>query len=308
MTITDNTLGVGRLASVAWTPLDGTGLSGSALARINQQIDASEHVSDALLQAVKAAVHQGWSSFGLEALVDLGLLSTLPTGENSAAEWASFIHQWLGTTLSTQDRLGLNEWKRIAERMQGEAALQASKRNPSGGAVDRGGVTHANGQWYANGQALSLLDLFTAVRVNRLANYDDAIDGYVQELKENQRRLTAAHEWASTLRARRPPNATDTSSIPASLREDFISQWGFDPVETLTPSLSGQFGKSLKSNSWDIWLTEWKAFIDTTDTNNQILQGQIDQKSNRRSEALEAMTAFASKASKTGSLMASNLD
>jgi hypothetical protein len=304
----NNTQGAGRVASVAWTPLDGTGLSAQERATVDDRVDASGEVVSALLAAAKQAVNRGWSSFRLDDLAALGQLKILATGDESAADWAAFIGKALGATLSAADAYSLNDWKRTADAMQGYAAMQASRRNPAGGADGDGGVTHANGQWYANGQALSLLDLFTAARVNLLANYDDTIDGYLQELQDNQRLLKAAREWGSILRNKKPtgggdpePKTTLTSADVAA----FKWQWSIDPIQTFTNN--AQVGVASKAEQWDIWLTQLTSYVDLKDTANQTLQGQIDQKANRRSEVIEAMTSFAKKESKTGSLMAAAL-
>lgn len=301
----NNTQGVGRLASVAWTPLDGTGLSDQEQAVVDVQVDAAAEVADALLAAAQQAVNRGWSSFRLDDLAALGQLKNLATGDDSAADWAAFIDQALGMTLSAADTYSLNDWKRTADAMQGYAALQASRRNPAGGADGGGGVTHANGQWYANGQALSLLDLFTAARVNRLANYDDSIDGYLQELQDNQRLLKAARDWGSLLRNKKPADSTSTATLTQAEVDAFVKQWNIQPIQTFTSK--AQVGSAQKATQWDIWLTQLKSYVDVKDTTNQTLQGQIDQKANRRSEVIEAMASLAKKESKTGSMMASAL-
>ena len=305
MTTTTNSLGPGQLASVAWTPMYGTGLSASEKAAVDVQVDSATEVADALLAAAKAAINLGWSSFRLDDLAQLGQLSTLATGDDTPAEWATFISRSLGTPISASASASLNDWRLVADEMQRYAALQASQRNPAGGADGAAGVTHANGQWFANGQALSLLDLFTAVRVNRLANYDDTIDGYMQELQANQRLLKAAREWGSILRAKKPADSTSGTTLTQADVDAFVSRWGIQPIQTFTDK--AQVGSAQKATQWDIWLTQLKSYIDLKDTDNQTLQGQIDQKSNRRSEVIEAMTSFAKKESKTGSLMATAL-
>lgn len=303
--ITNNPQGIGQLASVAWTPLDGTGLSAQERSVVDDQVSAATAVADALREASKAAINLGWSSFRLDDLATLGQLSTLATGEATPAQWASFIGQALRTTVSAASADSLNDWRRVADAMQGYAALQASRRDPSGGADGAAGVTHANGQWYANGQALSLLDLFTAARVNRLANYDDTIDGYLQELQNNQRLLKAAREWGSLLRNKKPADSAATATLTQAEVDAFAQKWGIQPIQTFTDK--ALVGVAKKATEWDIWLTQLKSYVDLRDTDNQTLQGQIDQKSNRRSEVIDAMTSFVKKESKTGSMMATAL-
>jgi hypothetical protein len=177
----------------------------------------------------------------------------------------------------------------------------------------RGGVSHANGQWYANGQALSLLDLFTALRVNQLVNYDDSIEGNVNLMTQNQTLLNAARAWGSFLRAKKPSNIQQDGKSPtAALTWDDVITFkleypSIDPIGTFTPKAKDNLGTSEPSTVWDTWLTQLKSYIDLKDTDNQTLKGQIDQKYNRRSEVIDAMVSFARKESKTGSNMASSL-
>ena len=304
MSIRDNSLGPGRLAAVAWTPLDGTGLDFLQAEQVSDQVDSARTVAKAVLRAIECAVNQGACTFTLSDLSGFGLISALPTGEDTADEWAAFMSQALGVDLAASQSDNLNGWRRTAEALQGYAAELASRLSPNGGADGGGGVTHANGRWYANGQVLSLLDLFTAVRVNRLANYDDSIDGYVEEIRDNQRRLAAAREWGSTLRAMKPSKSDGKAQLDQATVSDFKRRWNIDPLSITTKAI---VGSDKTRDAWDAWLSELKAFIDKTDTQNQTLKGLIDQKSNRRGEVIEAMSNFAGKESKTGSRFASNL-
>lgn len=307
MSTSDNTLGIGSLASVAWTPLYGVGLDAQETSAVTQQVNAAQQVAQALLNAAKSAINDGRTAFSLNDLVSWGLLGTLPTGDDSPGEWASFINGALDTQLTASGAASLNDWRRMADDLQRYAALQASRRDPSGGAAGAGGVTHANGQWYANGQALSLLDLFTAVRVNQAANYDDTINGYLSELRDNQRQLEAARAWGSLLRSKKPVDSTSFTTLAQTDVDTFKDQWGLDPL-AFTPAAKSKIGTGQTATQWDIWLSELKSAVDLRDTDNQMLQGQIDQKVNRRSEVMEMMGSFARKESRTGSLMASNLD
>lgn len=197
MAITTHTTGIGTLANVAWTPLDGTGLSPAQTDSVSDQVEAAAAVAKALLAAANSAFNLGRSRFSLDDLTALGHLSALATGDDTAAEWAAFIGGALGGAPAAAQARSLGEWRRLAADLQQYAALQASRRDATWGVA--GGVTHANGQWYVNGQALSLLDLFTAVRVNQVANHEDALDGFMRDLEANNRRLTAARAWMALL-------------------------------------------------------------------------------------------------------------
>lgn len=315
MAINDLTTGIGTLAHVAWTPLDGTGLSPSQRSGVDQDVNNAAAIATALLQATKSAFNRDWSRFSLNDLagaVGLGegaylrrtdlRVSTAPTTDDTQADWSAFINRALGSALAVDQPQSLGEWRRLAADLQRYAALQASRRNPVEGSA--GGVTHAHGQWYANGQALSLLDLFTAARVNQVANHEDALDDFVAQIQANGRRLAAAREWTAVIRKYKP--ASGSGTLPTAEQTAFIAKWGFNPLNEFHKT-APVLGSGQDYQKFDIWLNDLKAYVDNKDADNQALQQKMEQKSNRREEVLEAMVSFADKQSKTGSLMAGNL-
>jgi len=316
MAINTHTTGIGTLAGIAWTPLDGTGLSPAQRTSVDNDVKAASAMATALLEATKSAFNRDWARFSLNDLADAAGLgafaylsrtdlrvSTLATTDDTAADWATFIGRALGSAPATSQARSLGEWRRLAADLQQFAALQASRRDPVTGAA--GGITHANGQWYANGQALSLLDLFTAARVNQAANHDDTLDGLVGEIQANSRRISAAREWASMIRRHLPSGTAAGPGLPADRRNEFMAKWGFDPYTTFhkTQPESG----SVYPQKFDQWLTDVKTYIDDQDSENRKLQNVVEQKNNRRSEVLEAMVTFATSQSKTGNAMANSL-
>ncbi|MGA0806566.1 MAG: hypothetical protein ACO3PV_08640, partial [Pseudohongiellaceae bacterium] len=346
MAITTSTSGIGSLTNVAWTPLDGTGLSPQQTDSVSDQVEAAAAIAKALLAAVRSAFNRGMSQFSLDDLAELGHLSTLATGDDTAGEWAAFIGSALRRAPAADQARSFGEWRRMAADLQQYAALQASRRDATWGVA--GGVTHANGQWYANGQALSLLDLFTAVRVNQVANHDDALDGFMRDLEANNRRLTAARAWMALLanndsystfnfstryyngnttvyhgsvyQANTFIDFLDTDpycnydwgkgkwfiggavptntkywsyanqfQISSSTRAEFMAEWGFDPI-TEFHQTAVTFDSPINAQNRDIYINDIKTYIDLKDTDNQKLQQQAQQKENRRSEVLEALS------------------
>src|SRR5210317_1300431 len=98
MAVIENKEGVGALAGIAWTPLNGTDLSPSELAQVDGDVDAATSIAEALLEAANGAFNLGWQAFSLAdlaegaALGERGLLertqlqSTSPS--DSASDWA----------------------------------------------------------------------------------------------------------------------------------------------------------------------------------------------------------------------------
>lgn len=303
-----NRLGFGSLASVAWTDMKGTDLDATQLAEVNADISAASTISEALIEVVRRAVKQGWTAFKLDdldaayfKLTDLRT-ATATSGDDRSLDWASYISTITGTTLSSAQTLSLTEWRRIAAELQDHAYLQASKRNPSG---EGGGIKTVNGHWYVNGQQLSLLDAYMAIRVNQVANFDDSLNVYISELNENNRLVKAANEWLSTLRANKPTNTSSTSTITQTMRDSFSSIWGFDPVSTFQPKAKAPLEGTDKT--FDTYIDDVKGYADAKDTDNQTVQQKLEQMTNRRSEVLDGLTSFAKAQTQTGTTFARNL-
>ena len=317
MAIAENTEGVGAVSGLAWTSMNGTGLNTTMLAQVNDDVAAAVSIAEALLEAANGAFNLGWQAFSLNdlamgaALGERALLQRTDLQTTSAddtpADWAAFIARALPSALANSpdadETMSLVAWRRLAADLQAYAALQASRRAPSDNAW--AAVTHQDGQWFVNGQSLSLLDLFTAVRVNQVANFQEAQSGLIDAITANNSLLAAAREWSATIRARRPTGEGEASITVFDLLA-FIRKWGYDPAIFSTSS-----PVTLNANSnaltFDRWLNSIKAYVDLKDTENQTLQVELTRKADRQAEVLEAMVSFANKSSKTGNRMAGNL-
>jgi hypothetical protein len=304
---TTNQLGFGSLASVSWTDMKGTSLSPLQLSEVNADIGAATTIASSLIDVIKGAVRQGWTAFKLTDLdpayfqrTNLNT-STPSTTDDAALDWATFIGKVTGDSLSNTQSLSLSEWRRIAAELQDHAYLQASKRDPAG---EGGGVKTVNGKWFVNGQQLSLLDAYMAIRVNQVANFDDSLNVYISELNENNRLVKAANEWLSTLRSKKPTNTTATSTITQAMRDSFSAVWGFDPYTVFQPKATATFGTD---KTWDTYIDDVKGYVDAKDTDNQTVQQKLEQMTNRRSEVLDGLTSFAKAQTQTGSSFARNL-
>jgi len=315
MAVIENKEGVGALAGIAWTPLNGTDLSPSELAQVDGDVDAATSMAEALLEAANGAFNLGWQAFSLAdlaegaALGERGLLertqlqSTSPS--DSASDWALFLASVLPNGPDMEESMSLAAWRRLADDLQGYAALQASRRALTENT--RAAVTHSNGQWFVNGQSLSLLDLFTAVRVNRVVNLEEQQLMIIDDIKANSSLLSAAQEWLAMIRSL-SPTGDAKASIPSGNRDAFVSKWGFDPViflDPLSPAL--EFNVPTRVFDFDRWINDIKAYVDLKDSDNQTLQLELTRKGDRQAEAIDEMVSFANKTSQTGNRMAGNL-
>lgn len=292
-----NTLGFGSLASVAWTDMNGTGLSAAELTSVNADIAKSRLIANALLGALQGAVNKDWTSFNLGELFD-------PPDPATAADWATDIGAFTGKSVSPSQNLSLSQWRGIAAELQDHEALQASKRSTSG---QGGGVKNVNGHWYVNGQQLSLLDVYMAVRVNQVANFDDSLNIYISELNDNNKLVKACNDWLNTLRSGKPEKTDIDGTISAAQGTAFSAKWGYDPLSTFMPQYGSALPLTGKQLTWDKWIETTKSYVDAKDTENQTVQQKLEQMTNRRSEVLEGLTSFAKSQSQTGSSFARNL-
>lgn len=295
--MSDNTYGFGSLASVAWTDMNGTGLTSAELAQVNAYKSLADQIVGSLLGTINGAVNNDLSKFRLTQLAAPG--STTP------ATWADFIQTALDITVTSTQDLSLSQWRRIAADLQDYAALQASKRptTDNGG----GGIKNVNGHWFVNGQQVSLLDVYMAVRVNQVSNFDDSLGIFIQELNENNRLVKACNEWLAKLRGKKPTNTTDIvdwTQIQA-LAATFSATWKLDPINTFMPNYS--LTTPLNYLRADTWIEEVKGYVDARDTENQTVQQKLEQMTNRRSEVLESLTSFAKAQSQTAQSFSRNL-
>ncbi len=305
---TVNSSGFGALASVAWTPMDGTGLSATDLQFVNFRITVNTTLASDILKAVNGAVNSGRTAFSLEDLYPTG--STTPGNLNltNIANHLSVV----GLTLDKSTALSLTAWRKIATDLENDAALQASKRSVTSG----GGVKSVNGKWYVNGQEVSLLDVYMAVRVNQVSNFDDSLALYMNELTQNNNLVKAANDWLARLRALKPD---DTSSrVPFAsingIATSFSSTYGYFPSQfmpvawgNLYPSGVPHTGGNYLYLTFDTWIEECKQYVSQKDTDNQIAQQKLEQMTNRRSEVLDGLTSFIKSQSQTGQGLSRNL-
>lgn len=302
----NNNLSIGSLSTVAWTDMNGTGLSPADLVDVNAEITAALALAGALLGAINSSINLGQSQFALYsrtgAAPDYLRLVSDPT---VASDHAALILRATGIQVADEAPLSLSQWRRVAAGLEDYAALQISKRDPYS-ATSPGGIKNSNGHWYVNGQEVSLLDVYMAVRVNQVANFDDSLNVYIEELNANNRLVKAANEWLNVLRAKKPADSTGTGAAFGTEISDFSSKWGISPTSTFHPSNSLGAG-NVRQTVYDGAISGVTSYVEAKDTENQIAQQKLEQMTNRRSEVLEGLTSFVKAQSQTGQSFARNL-
>ena len=310
MSTVTNELGFGSLASVAWSDMAGTDLTSSQLNAVNADISAGLAISALLLEAIVLATKSGLASFRLNDLGDAFQLTDLntatPGADDNANDWADFIGRATGSQIPAAAELSLSEWRRVVSELQNYASQQASKRDPVG---EGGGIKTSNGNWYINGVEVSLLDAYMSIRVNQVANFDDALNVYIGELTENNRLIKAANEWMTILRTDKPTTDTGTKPVSAADIQAFIDLWGVNPLITFEgrASWNGAAYTLTGFKAVDAQIDNVKGYVDGKDTDNQTVQQKLEQMTNRRSEVLDGLTSFSKSQTQTGAVFARNL-
>jgi hypothetical protein len=308
-----NNLGFGSLASVAWTDMNGTleavgtsdttSANAKALAEVNKNKSKAETIANGLLLAIKASVNQEWTQFSLFDFVTDNTVSG-QTRVETLSDWTSFIKKSIGFEVSATKSLSPAEWRRVAADLQDYAAKEASKRDTTNG----GGIKNVNGHWYINGQQVALLDVYMAVRVNQVANFDDAVNIYIEELNSNNTLVKQANDWLAKMRKLKPDNTTDSVAWTAVTAQaaSWQSTWGtaYNPASVFMPNANQTTGKA---DRVDTWIEEVKSYVDSKDSDNQTVQQKLEQMTNRRGEVLEGLTSFVKSQSQTGQSFARNL-
>ena len=308
-----NNAGFGSLASVAWTDMDGllksvasgdtTSADALALKKVNDNKTKAETIAINLLGAIKASVNQEWTQFSLYDFVNDATVSG-QTRVQTLSDWTSFLKTSVGFEISATKSLTPSEWRRVAGDLQDYAAKEASKRNIS----NSGGIKNVNGHWYINGQEVALLDVYMAVRVNQVSNFDDSINIYIQELNTNNTLVKQANDWLSKLRALKPADTTtqvswtDVTGKSTQWKATFSAT--YSPENVFMPNANRTTGNYQRVETW---IEEVKTYVDTKDSDNQTVQQKLEQMSNRRGEVLEGLTSFVKSQSQTGQSFARNL-
>lgn len=299
-----NNLGFGSLASVAWTDMNGLSLTTSQSTAVTANKAKAELIANQLQAAIKASVHQEWSQF---SLYDFVTGSTVPnqSANVTLSDWASFLQDAIGVEVTPTKSLSPGQWRQVAAQLQDYAAKEASKRAPS----DGGGIKNVNGHWYINGQQVALLDVYMAVRVNQVANFDDSLNIYIEELNSNNTLVKQANDWLAKLRSLKPADTTtqvtwsQVTTKGLEWRSTF-NQANYTPQSVFMPNANTTTGNYQRV---DTWIEEVKAYVDAKDSDNQTVQQKLEQMTNRRSEVLEGLTSFVKSQSQTGQSFARNL-
>ena len=290
-----NSGGLGSINSVTYTSLDGLDLSASQITDTTNKVQTSSAIAGKIQQAVNSLVYQNLTGCTLS---DIFNASTTPT----LAQATAFLQTNLNASVTGNQHLTLDDLKTIKKALDNFGNKEASKLPGNSG----GGIKSVNGNFYVNGQEVTIQDVFMAVRVNQLANFEDQINAYMNQLQKNNDLARAANEWITTLNNMTPTDTTNhiTPASFLSKQQAFCSKYGYDPVARFMPTSASGAGTSVVggktfallpdaiSTKMSGYVTDAKNYVSTINTENQTAQTYLDQLNNKRSEVLDSITNF----------------
>jgi len=290
-----NTGGLGSVNSVTYTSLDGLDLTAAQITSTTSKVQTASGMAGVFQQAVNSLIYQNHHGCTLS---DIFNANTTPT----LAQATAFLHTNLNATVTGNQHLTLDDLKTLKKALDNFGNKEASKLPGNAG----GGIKSVNGNFYVNGQEVTIQDVFMAVRVNQLANFEDQINAYMNQLQKNNELARAANEWITTLNNMTPTNTTEAMSPGSFLskQQEFFSKHGYDPVARFMPTSASGAGTSVVNGStfallpnaistkMSGYVTDAKNYVSTINTENQTAQTYLDQLNNKRSEVLDSITNF----------------
>lgn len=282
------------------TPLAGTYLTASQLSSLDADIEAAKSVATAIREALAQARTAGVGAFQAS---DASAF-VLPDGVSSAARDRVFNeiigHAWAG------GEMHLRDWAAAAQRIDQWVGRSLSKLPPAAG----GGVQNVEGQWYVNGEAYSMAELFTATRVNTYNSLDEMLNNSLNTIAANNRlvnRLSDALKagraqssgWARELIAEYAYFETGFAWDNSKVRADAVSG---DTVKALADAILGpgsalansisqnrNAGGTLSGDKWKTVLDQLGTIIDSKTADNQVAQQRMESVMSLRSNLLDGL-------------------
>ncbi len=216
-----NTGGLGSVNSVTYTSLDGLDLSAAQINDTTTKVQTASTLSGEMQQSINACIYNNLDGCSLSQIYNA---TTSPT----LTQVVAFLQDNLDATINPNQRLSLDDLKTLKKGLDNFANKEASKLPGNAG----GGIKSVNGNFYVNGQEVTIQDVFMAVRVNQLANFEDQINAYMNQLQKNNELARAANEWITTLNNMTPTDTT-THKTPddfLAAQRTFYAKYSYDPV------------------------------------------------------------------------------
>ena len=282
----------------------GSGLDVVAAADTETRAQYSAALADAIVAAIARARARGLDAF---APGDTSLFAPVGVPPASLATLFSDVVgvPYRGTPGQTPGyrALALSEWSDAALALRGEAAALRSRLAPGQG----GGLNHADGYWYVNGQRYTLAESFLALRFSSYT----AVDAYLADtLNRANLNTTAARKLVATVRDLNASYASSGGSngtYSAQGLVDLLARNGLTLGDVAAwgerVSGGGNFaavlgdyaasnGAAIDASRYAELITEGKAIFDAFNADNQVSQLRLDSVVNQRQNIVNGMSSF----------------
>lgn len=280
--------------------LAGTQLSGAQQSALGSDIDAAKAVAAAIRDALTQARDLGVATF---AATEESVF-VLPAGV-SATERDKVFNEVMGQAW-TGSEMKLRDWAFAAQRIDQWVARSMSKLPPEAG----GGVQNMGGQWYVNGEAYSMAELFTANRVNTYNALDEMLNNSLNTIAANNRLVNRLTE---VLKAGRALSTGWTQGVIAEnayyeaghlwddgrVRADAV-HWntvkqladailGTGSVLANSISQSWDAGGTISGDKWKKAMDQLSSIIDSKTADNQVAQQRMESVMSLRGNLLDGL-------------------
>lgn len=328
---------------------------GVSLEGQRQTLRDGQAQAEALAQAVREAITRardaGRDSFapddstalqvsGLSSAQLRTLFAAVIGHPYSAASQAA--DQALYPGLPDHDALSLWQWSQAVEALEVRAARQGSMLPPGEG----GGLRHALGQWYVNGERYTLAELFVTVRMGNLTQIDKALESDLNTMLANTnlaRSLLAVladmKRQRDLLATSQAPNApqflakehfadfvkkaglsvADINKYGRQFKGDssYLNRFSFTAGSSTTPDLclyvpDPQNDPNTKVPTvaladYGYAMDELQALFDSVNAENQVKRLKVQTTQNSRMAVLEGMSSFMNSNAQQNQMVGRNL-
>ena len=282
----------------------GTGLDAGAASDIAAKAQQSAELADAIVAAIARARASGLQSF------EPSDAALVPPADMTAARLRELFRDvvgmpYEGTVGLTPDyrALSLSEWSDAAMALRRASAALISRLAPGEG----GGLHHAGGTWYVNGQAYTLAESFLALRFSTYSTLDVYLSDQLNKANNN---TLAARKLVGLVRDLNTSFAAgggSAGSYPAAGVMDLLDARGLTLAElatwgravadggnfaTLLADYAANPSLLLTGTTYAALIAEGKAVFDAFNADNQVSQLRLDSVVNQRQNVVNGMSSF----------------
>jgi hypothetical protein len=300
----------------------GIGLSSADRQTLRDWQGRAEALAQAIGEAITTARRTGLEAFAPDSAT---LSASLQATGLSATELRELFAATIGQPYSAADAaadqalypglpdhgaLTLAQWSQAVQALQVEVARQGSMLPPGEG----GGLSHALGQWYVNGERYTLAELLLTVRMGTLTETDRALETDLNTMLAN---TNLARELLGVLaEMKRIRFLKEAAVLPPATEPVFNARTDFQAaVEGTQVTLSElmDYGIRFKGDSsylqasgaaalasatstitsadFGYTMDELQALFDSVNAENQVKRLQVQSVQNARMAVLEGMSS-----------------